>query len=116
MGRSRTLALVAVTEHDLEGLLANPLNGLDHGGTGCCKPPGARARRQVLQRCQGRVPLLPIILQWTFLVLRRLKWISFILKLALAENGWNLRFPWCFRGEKPAWQSVATVNEPLFSL
>jgi hypothetical protein len=33
------------------------------------------------------------------MVLRRLKWISVSLKLALAENGWILRFPWCFRGE-----------------
>jgi hypothetical protein len=50
------------------------------------------------------------------MVLRRLKWISDGLKLALAANGGILRFSWCFRGEKPAWQSVSTVNEPLFSL
>ena len=47
-------------------------------------------------------------------VLRRLKWISGGLKLALARNGGNLQFLWCLRDEKSAWQSVATVIEPCF--
>ena len=51
---------------------------------------------------------------WLISVLRRLKWISGGLKLALARNGGNLQFLWCLRDEKSAWQSVATVIEPCF--
>ncbi len=42
------LAFFAVAEDDLDGLLADPLDGLDRGGAGCCKPPDARARGHVV--------------------------------------------------------------------
>ncbi len=46
--------------------ITDPLDGLDRGGAGCCKHPDARARRQVLQRCQGRTPRRPRIFNGLF--------------------------------------------------
>ncbi len=61
MGRRRILAFFAVAEDGLERLLANPLDGLDRGDAGCCKPPDACAHLQVFQHRQGRgLPVGPM--------------------------------------------------------